>query len=169
MLFYVLIIILVAAFFFTFVSKKFSLKDMGLYVALPVALFSMFMAMMFSLYPVEKTVIAEKNYPLSILDASSSSNGESFFLGKGTLYSQRVLNYFYEESDAEETWTEFAYAYAEDSRIFEDETETPYVTVRTYTSTVKAIVPFTFNLDNAEYDFHIPEGSITNDYKVSNE
>lgn len=111
---------------------------------------------------VQPQVHVERNETLRAVSASSSIQGR-FFLGSGYVNGVRVLNYI----SAEKGYSELRQANASASRIFEDESAAPYVTVYEWAKEAWWIAPGRYGAGET-FDFHIPEDSILEDYTIDN-
>ncbi len=105
---------------------------------------------------------------LTSLGDSDAKNGR-YYLGYGYSGSYRTINFTVEHTDADGfTWTTIESRYAMYSRVFQDETENPHVTTNTPFYTTWWWRPWeSEGYDN--YDFHIPAGSVQENFVIDNE
>lgn len=106
--------------------------------------------------------LTSETHELRALSSSSTAQG-SFFLGTGYVDGERTLNYIAQE----EGWARLGEASADSARVFED-SSTPTVTEYTYLSSNGWAVPWTFAVGRA-WDFHVPAGSILENYTINND
>lgn len=99
---------------------------------------------------------------LRAVGTSSAIEGRSYFLTGGYVKEQRVLNFIYQEDG----YSVMSQAKASKSRIFEGD-DKPHVDIEYTVHENWWITPFKFYLDT-KYDFHIPAGSVVEEYSVTN-
>ncbi len=102
---------------------------------------------------------------LQALAVDSSVSGH-FFLGSGTVDGKRVLNYITVKSDDTGTYSEVKQIKATDVRIYQDSDEPRLDTRNTYFSN-PAVWPGEYPA-GTDYFFHVPAGSILEDYTIDN-
>jgi hypothetical protein len=100
---------------------------------------------------------------LRALGNSSSIEGRFYFLGGGYIDGKRVLNYIVQQDG----YSTLEQADANDSRIFEDEQESPYVYSAYSERKNTWLVPWPV-LGGEAHDFHIPADSILENYTIDN-
>lgn len=107
----------------------------------------------------------EHRHELRALDSGSAIQGRSYFLGGGYVGTERVLNYIVRNEDGS---SELGYTDADNSKIWEDEQDKPYVIQikREYGN-------WWFALDEGyrdtyEYHYHIPAGSVLESTQITN-
>lgn len=106
----------------------------------------------------------EKTYKLAAIDTGGTTEGHSYFLGRGYIQDHRTLDYIKREDGGFSTVSQ---EWAEDSRIFEDETDNPVVIEYRFTFGNPWLLPWETGWSTSA-DFHIPPGSIVEDYSVTN-
>ncbi|MUG03563.1 hypothetical protein ECC01_21495 [Bacillus tequilensis] len=112
------------------------------------------------LIPGEK--ITQQTFDLRAISTSSTVQGR-FFLGSGYVDGKRTLDYIAQEDG----WSRVDRGIASASRIFED-TERPTVTEYTHWYSNGWVIPWEVEAGH-RWDFHIPSGSILEDYTITNE
>lgn len=118
--------------------------------------------------PKTYSVASEDRTELKALTLASNNPSNSFFLGNTYEGSSRVINYIAQENDGEETWSVVSSTPAENARIFEDETKSPYLMKTVFVYDNPWVLPWTFGTDRVKYDFHVPENSVVENFKVEN-
>jgi hypothetical protein len=113
--------------------------------------------------PKSADLVAERTYQLRALGNDSAIHGRSYFLGGGYIGEKRVLNYI---SQREGGAIKVERADAADSTIYED-AKTALVTVRHFDFNNGWVQTWPLG-DGDTYEFHIPSGSVLNDYTVDN-
>lgn len=108
------------------------------------------------------TLAEQRDTDLRAVSASSSVEGR-FFLGSGYVNGVRTLNYVV----ALDGYSELRQAKADNSRIYEDENGSPYVTSYEWVKEAWWLAPGSLDMGTT-YDFHIPEDSILEDFTVDN-
>jgi hypothetical protein len=136
--------------------------------ALVILIAAMIITVVGAIAPNLKSVDSEERTELRGLTLSSASSSKSFFLGNSYQNETRVINYIAQKEDGKETWNVVSSAPAKSSRIFEDEIEKPYVVKSTYVYDNPWVLPWNFKVDKVQYDFHVPENSVVENYEVEN-
>lgn len=113
-------------------------------------------------FPLTQTT--EESVDLAALGSGSEVDGRSYFLGGGYVNEERVLNYVSSEDGAYRLDSARAY----NSVIYQDEEKSPRVIVREWEGQNPWIFPFAVN-SATTYEFHIPDGSILENYTISNQ
>ena len=108
---------------------------------------------------------AETTTELRAIDTGSTIKGR-FYLGSGYINGERTINYIEQISDGDGTYSTVRQASAGSSRIFED-ADQPTVTDYKFTFYKPWLFPGAFS-ENHSYDFHVPEGSVLEDYTIDN-
>lgn len=106
--------------------------------------------------------LTDETFSLRAIGSSSTVQGE-FFLGSGVVDGKRTLNYIAQEDG----YARLAQALAAGSRIFED-TDDPTVTEYTQWWSNPWILPWEFKTGYA-WEFHVPTGSILENYSIDNQ
>lgn len=111
-------------------------------------------------------------HTLQAIDTGSGVEGQ-FFLGGGTVDGERVINYIYTARDADgQTYSKVDQQDASDSRIYEDlnEDDTPFVETRTTQYLNRWIAPHWLGglPKDSVNEFHVPKGSVLENYQISN-
>jgi hypothetical protein len=112
----------------------------------------------------DRVVTSETNVTLKSLGTSSAVKGRAYFLGGGYINEKRVLNYI---TTDDQNVIRVTQAEADKSTILEDGPSKPYVKVTDY-DLVNYWVMTWPSRDDSAYEFHIPAGSVLNDYTVDN-
>lgn len=113
-----------------------------------------------TLIPGDRTT--SETYDLRAIGTSSSAEGR-FFLGSGQIDGKRTLNYIAQEDG----WSRVDQAFADDSRVFED-TDEPTVTEYSHLYWNEWVWPVAWKVGES-WDFHVPAGSVLEDYTITNE
>lgn len=113
-----------------------------------------------ALIPGEKRT--DETFELRALATSSTVHGR-FFLGSGTVDGKRTLNYIAKEDG----YSRLGQGVASASRVYED-TERPTVTEYTFWYSNGWVVPWEV-VTGYSWDFHVPAGSILEDFTLTNE
>lgn len=115
------------------------------------------------LIPSHVDLARENTTSLKALGTSSTQQGR-FFLGSGYIDGKRVLNYIQQDTSGA---IQVKHTDAEDALIFEG-SDKATVTKKTYDFNNGWILPWTI-ASKDKYEFHIPEGSVTESYTIANE
>ena len=118
--------------------------------------------------PANSFVMNESDFELKALNTGSNQN-HSYFLSGGQVNGVRVINYIYTETEGEEEWSVVAQAKGNVSRIFEDKDVNPTIRTSEIGYENGWLFPWPYPSSTKNYDFHIPEGSIIENYEVTNE
>lgn len=108
------------------------------------------------------TVVREQTHPLRAIGDSSSIEGR-FYLGSGYIGGSRQLNYI-KQGDG---YSMVASAPGESSRVFEGSSG-PSVIEYEHVYSNAWVIPWEFRI-GWTYDFHVPAGSILEDYSITNQ
>lgn len=101
------------------------------------------------------------NEELRALAAGDGIEGQ-FYLGYGRVDGENVFNYIVQRDG----YSTLERSDADVSKVYEDESASPYVTVIHYDWTIWWAVPWVVT-DYNNYDFHVPEGSVSGGYEVT--
>lgn len=105
----------------------------------------------------------EERFDLRAIGSSSTVQGRSYFLGSGYIEGRRTLNYIAQEDG----YSRLGQGIASASRVYED-TDEPTVTEYTYWYSNPWVMPWEYERAHA-WDFHVPSGSILENYEITNE
>lgn len=102
---------------------------------------------------------------LRALDSGSGIEGRHYFLGGGYVNNKRVLNFIVRNEDGSSS---LGYTDANESRIFEDTAEKPYMLTKE-----KNYGNWWFAFDSTirterTYEYHIPAGSVLESTQITN-
>lgn len=100
---------------------------------------------------------------LRAFSVGDSIEGRSFFLGGGYVDGKRVLNYIVQRDG----FSTIEQVNADESRVYEDETASPYVEVKTFSVEMWWLILGPVST-GTRYDFHIPDNSILENYTIDN-
>lgn len=100
---------------------------------------------------------------LRAIGSDSDIEGRFYFLGGGYVNEERVLNYIAEKDG----YSYLGVAEASRSKIFEDESQSPYVDTYKVDFSNGWFVPWVV-FTHTYYEFHIPADSVVEDYTVLN-
>jgi hypothetical protein len=100
---------------------------------------------------------------LRALGSNSSIEGRSYFLGGGYIEGKRVLNYIVRRDG----YSTLEQVDADQSRIFEDVSDSPYLETFYFITSNPWVVPWDV-WTRYRYDFHIPADSILEGYTIDN-
>lgn len=106
--------------------------------------------------------MTEETFDLRAISSSSTVQGR-FYLGSGYVDGKRTLNYIAQEDG----YSRLGQGIASASRVYED-TEEPTVTEYTFWYSNGWVIPWEF-VTGWSWDFHVPRGSILENYTITNE
>lgn len=101
---------------------------------------------------------------LRAIAVSSSVEGR-FFLGSGYVDGKRVLNYI----TARDGFSEVEQVRADHARIYEDADSRPYLATVDHVADVWWFAPFRVESGFPRSDFHVPAGSILENFTIDNQ
>lgn len=111
---------------------------------------------------VPENVYDQRDTDLRAMAVNSATNG-SFFIGTGTVEDKQVLSFISEQDGA----ISVEQVFAEDSYIFEDEDDSPYVTTYEWSKSAWWWMPDEGVKSGETYSFHIPANSVVSNYNIS--
>lgn len=105
------------------------------------------------------TGTTETENDLRALSNSYSVEGQFYFLGRGVINGSQQIN-FVRQMDG---YSQLDAVDGSRARIFEDEADNPYMVTRSWYADMTWLAPWLTAEDYwlNEYDFHIPEGSVS--------
>jgi hypothetical protein len=112
--------------------------------------------------PTVSEEVRRETHTLRALDTRESSASYRFYLSSGYNNGQPGFNYLREEGDA----TVMRFAQNWQARVYEDNPETPSVDVIYYHGYNTILVPWP-SRDFWNVEFHVPEGSVSNEIQVT--